>query len=72
MRRRRLAPVAALAAAALTLTGCGLGSDDSGSGGAKPTVDANAQVTGEVSFQTWALKPTTGWTSRVTATTRRC
>jgi len=58
MRRRRLAPVAALAAA-LTLAGCGLGSDDSGSGssGAKPTVDAKAQVTGEVSFQTWALKP---------------
>ncbi|GAA2827008.1 ABC transporter substrate-binding protein [Kribbella solani] len=59
MRRRRLAPVAALAAAALTLAGCGLGSTDSSSssGGAKPTVDAGAQVTGEVSFQTWALKP---------------
>ena len=57
MRRRRPALVASLAAAALTLAGCGLGSEDSGSGGAKPTVDANAQVTGEVSFQTWALKP---------------
>ena len=58
MRRRRSALVASLAAAALTLAGCGLGSEDSGgSGGAKPTVDANAQVTGEVSFQTWALKP---------------
>src|SRR5215216_3691500 len=58
MRRRRLAPVAALAAAALTLAGCGLGStDDSGGSGATPTVDANAKVTGEVSFQTWALKP---------------
>jgi multiple sugar transport system substrate-binding protein len=60
MRRRRLVPVAALATAtvALTLAGCGLGSSaDSGSDGAKPTVDANAQVTGEVSFQTWALKP---------------
>jgi multiple sugar transport system substrate-binding protein len=57
MRSRRLAPVAALAVAALTLAGCGLGSSDDTSSGSKPTVDANAQVTGEVSFQTWALKP---------------
>ncbi len=57
MRSRRLAPVAALAAAALTLAGCGLGSSEESSSGAQPTVDANAKVTGEVSFQTWALKP---------------
>ena len=37
MRRRRPALVASLAAAALTLAGCGLGSEDSGSsGGATP------------------------------------
>ncbi|GAB3810597.1 ABC transporter substrate-binding protein [Kribbella italica] len=57
MRSRRLAPVAALAVAALTLAGCGLGSSEESSSGAQPTVDANAKVTGEVSFQTWALKP---------------
>ncbi|MEV8375884.1 extracellular solute-binding protein [Kribbella sp. NPDC056861] len=57
MRSRRLTGVAALAVAALTLAGCGLGSADDTSSGSKPTVDANAQVTGEVSFQTWALKP---------------
>jgi multiple sugar transport system substrate-binding protein len=49
--------VAALAVAALTLAGCGLGSSDDTSSGSQPTVDANAKVTGEVSFQTWALKP---------------
>lgn len=54
--RSRLTPVAALAVAALTLAGCGLGSSDE-TAGSKPTVDANAQVTGEVSLQTWALKP---------------
>ena len=57
MRSRRLTPVAALAVAALTLAGCGLGSSDDTSSGSQPTVDANAKVTGEVSFQTWALKP---------------
>jgi multiple sugar transport system substrate-binding protein len=57
MRSRRLAPVAALAVAALTLAGCGLGTSEESSSGAQPTVDANAKVTGEVSFQTWALKP---------------
>ncbi|ONI71922.1 sugar ABC transporter substrate-binding protein [Kribbella sp. ALI-6-A] len=57
MRSRRLTPVAALAVAALTLAGCGLGSSEESSSGAQPTVDANAKVTGEVSFQTWALKP---------------
>ena len=57
MRSRRLTGVAALAVAALTLAGCGLGSSDDTSSGSKPTVDANAKVTGEVSFQTWALKP---------------
>lgn len=57
MRSRRFAPVAALAVAALTLAGCGLGTSEESSSGAQPTVDANAKVTGEVSFQTWALKP---------------
>lgn len=57
MRSRRLTPVAALAVAALTLAGCGLGSSDDTSSGSQPTVAANAKVTGEVSFQTWALKP---------------
>ncbi|ADB34473.1 extracellular solute-binding protein family 1 [Kribbella flavida DSM 17836] len=57
MRSRRLTGVAALAVAALTLAGCGLGSSDETAAGAQPTVDANAEVTGEVSFQTWALKP---------------
>ncbi|TWD73240.1 carbohydrate ABC transporter substrate-binding protein (CUT1 family) [Kribbella amoyensis] len=56
MRSRRLTGVAALAVAALSLAGCGLGASEE-SAGAKPTVDANAQITGEVSFQTWALKP---------------
>jgi putative chitobiose transport system substrate-binding protein len=54
--RSRLTGVAAVAVAALTLAGCGLGSTDE-SAGSKPTVDASTQVTGEVSFQTWALKP---------------
>ncbi|GAA1586604.1 sugar ABC transporter substrate-binding protein [Kribbella sancticallisti] len=57
MRSRRSIPVAALAVAALTLAGCGLGSGEDTSAGSQPTVDANAKVTGEVSFQTWALKP---------------
>jgi multiple sugar transport system substrate-binding protein len=57
MRSRRLSTVAALAVAALTLAGCGLGSSDDTSSGSKPTVDANTKVTGEVSLQTWALKP---------------
>ena len=54
--RSRLTAVAAVAVAALTLAGCGLGSTDEAAG-SKPTVDASTQVTGEVSFQTWALKP---------------
>jgi multiple sugar transport system substrate-binding protein len=54
--RSRLTGVAAVAVAALTLAGCGLGSS-SDSAGSKPTVDASTQVTGEVSLQTWALKP---------------
>lgn len=57
MRSRHLTGVAALAVAALTLAGCGLGSSDESASGSQPTVDANAKVTGEVSFQTWALKP---------------
>jgi multiple sugar transport system substrate-binding protein len=54
--RSRLTAVAAFAVAALTLAGCGLGSTDD-SAGSKPAVDASAPVTGEVSLQTWALKP---------------
>ncbi|MDX6292391.1 MAG: putative chitobiose transport system substrate-binding protein [Kribbellaceae bacterium] len=54
--RSRLTGVAAVAVAALTLASCGLGSSGN-SAGSKPTVDASTQVTGEVSFQTWALKP---------------
>ena len=57
MRSRRLSAVAGLAVAALALAGCGLGSSDDTSSGSKPTVDANTKVTGEVSLQTWALKP---------------
>jgi multiple sugar transport system substrate-binding protein len=49
--------MAALAVSALTLAGCGLGSSADSSAGSQPTVDANAKVTGEVSFQTWSLKP---------------
>jgi multiple sugar transport system substrate-binding protein len=49
--------MAALAVSALTLAGCGLGSSGDSSSGSQPTVDANAKVSGEVSFQTWSLKP---------------
>lgn len=53
---KRLTGVAALMAAALTLSGCGLGGGDTANE-SKPTVTAGAEVTGEVSLQTWALKP---------------
>ncbi|WP_328992194.1 sugar ABC transporter substrate-binding protein [Kribbella sp. NBC_01245] len=53
---KRLTGVAALMAAALTLSGCGLGGGDTANE-SKPTVTAGAEVTGAVSLQTWALKP---------------
>ena len=48
--------MAAVAVAALTLAGCGLGSAED-TAGSQPTVSAGAEVKGEVSLQTWALKP---------------
>ncbi|MFI6322587.1 ABC transporter substrate-binding protein [Nonomuraea sp. NPDC050556] len=44
---------AALALAALTITGCGLGSEQA----AQPSASTSGEVKGKVSLQTWALKP---------------
>jgi multiple sugar transport system substrate-binding protein len=55
MRPRPFAKLAAAVAAASMLTACGIG----GSGGsdAQPSSEVTGKVTGEVSLQTWALKP---------------
>lgn len=53
MKKSRLAPLVALAASALLLTGCGVnaGTSDAGSGSG-----ASGEITGKISFQTWNLK----------------
>ncbi|SDI11263.1 carbohydrate ABC transporter substrate-binding protein, CUT1 family [Actinokineospora alba] len=51
--RARLGGIAALSAAVVMLAGCGIGGDD----GAAATGDTGGEVKGEVSLQTWALKP---------------
>jgi multiple sugar transport system substrate-binding protein len=53
MRRSLWIRPAVAALAAVTLAGCGLGDP----GGASDDNDANGEVTGRVSLQTWALKP---------------
>lgn len=53
MRRQ----LAALAVTVLTLSGCGLGSSEEPSSQSTPTVGASDEVKGDVSLQTWALKP---------------
>ncbi|WP_436500468.1 ABC transporter substrate-binding protein [Actinokineospora sp. HUAS TT18] len=50
--RAGLGRIAALSAAALMLAGCGVGGDDNGGQAA-----TGGEVKGEVSLQTWALKP---------------
>lgn len=52
MRARR-GRIAALSAAVVMLAGCGIGGDD----GADATGATGGEVKGEVSLQTWALKP---------------
>jgi multiple sugar transport system substrate-binding protein len=54
--RRRLSVLTALVATTSVLAGCGLGAADSSSQ-STPTVGASDEVKGEVSLQTWALKP---------------
>lgn len=61
--RRRRAAVPALAALTLALTGCGLGSADSGdddaaAGDAPAGEAAEAEISGEITFSTLQLQPT--------------
>ncbi|MFC0626914.1 ABC transporter substrate-binding protein [Kribbella deserti] len=56
MSKRLTSAAALVATAALSLSGCGLGGGES-AGESKPTVSTGAEVKGEVSLQTWALKP---------------